>query len=905
MHSASTASDTDECLIVQSQEHLLGLTDSVAFSLATDIAKLAGHNNAQAFFRAQKRLEFIERSKKPFLQFSLSFDKTKFQGSDIVSHQFISKLVEEQSTHIRDLCLAKLAEEEAVLNQRIISLDDPPTTKASLAKLFKEKRVDNSILTSDVLDTLYSICTVANVAYMQILQSKQAQEDLERSLPSSDTRSAKRPAPNQGQGTDNFSSYQSTSSFYSPNKCPPHREQGRPPCSGTWKPAETLSYSRRRATKFFKKKSNCFSNNSLVDINKLTKQLYQTPPPHSTVSNKGVYNITNLAINSPPRELTTNETNLLSLGLKHIITPNCIDDNIIIADFNKYCRSIRLRYQFFNSPPDDTPAILRIPNPDYQPKKASYLIEKYMRTTRKKIFSKLRQHKTNTAINTSLNAEYYTTIQQLKDDSTIVILKADKSAGIVIANRQWYIYEIYKLLNNTEDYIRVLPQDLPSSESLYNSLIHILHTHGQLYIKDTKLTRIAEYMLQLQNLPLRFSVLYGLVKMHKATICLRPILSCIGSATYHASKFIDWKLKSVMTHGFSYLKDSRQLLLLLQDNITQTNDSMLLSADVVSLYPSIDLQDAYIKIRTYLTENSTIPKKDIDIILDLLIWIMENNYCKFSDTYFRQLRGVAMGQPCAVVFAVIYLLQLEKELLDTINIDHHPILFKRFIDDVFAIFKNGQDAKTFIDKYNNLHNSIKLTSDIAMSVTIMDLTVTIHPTLHTIKTTLYQKPTNKYLYLTPLSFHQPTIFFNFINSELKRYCLYCSDTEEYNKIKLEFHNRLLSRGYTKGYLFHIFTFPIHRTELLSDLKSSYNTRREETVSLEPLVFVTTRTPRTERLQLQKCLTAPESVFSTVEGSAIFNRIIVCNKTTSNLQQLLITSNFTTPVADEYFATTHT
>ena len=217
------------------------------------------------------------------------------------------------------------------------------------------------------------------------------------------------------------------------------------------------------------------------------------------------------------------------------------------------------------------------------------------------------------------------------------------------------------------------------------------------------------------------------------------------------------------------------------------------------------------------------------------------------------------------------------------------------------------DAVNFVDKYNNLHNSIKLTTDISKSVVIMDITVSIN-TIHIhdyqfydIKTTLYQKPSNKYLYLSPLSFHQPSIFFNFINSELKRYCLYCSDNADYNKIKTAFYNRLISRGYTRGYLFYIFTSKISRTELLHDLATTYNSPPQPHLPpLDPLIFITTRTPRTDQLQLQKCLVAPEYVLASVEGAAIFNRIILCNKTTNNLEQLLIQSNFDTPVAKEFF-----
>jgi hypothetical protein len=588
-------------------------------------------------------------------------------------------------------------------------LDDDSAAEEALLLRFKQKRVDTTILTPDVVQRLLAICNTAKVEYMQKIQLKQSQSDLGRLENNNKTpvnnNSHKRPAYNQGSGILPLShSYDSpTAAFGTPH--PNHyclvsnrqqRRRTQSQSSGT--PAETQqslivykqSYSTRRANDFHVKKSNHFKyhNPTVVDKFALIKHISKKPPTFSStgISNRGVHNITNLATTSPYRELTQAEINTLSLGLKHIITPNSIKDTAILEDFNKYRRSIRLRFQFFNSPPDDTPLILRIPNPEYVPNRAPYLVERYLRTARKKILSKLRHNKVDNSINIELNKEHYNTIKHLKNDMSIIILKADKSAGIVIANRTWYILEVHKLLSNIQNYKRIHIPDLPSSETFYNPLIHILKQYGQLHDKNNKHTRIAEYMLQLQHLPLRFPVLYGLVKLHKPTICLRPILSCIDSPTYHASKFIDWKLKNIMTNGFSYIKDSKQLLLLLQNHIQQTCNSTLLSADVVSLYPSIDLQDAYPKIRTYLTTNSTFSNNETNFIMDLLIWIMENNYCKFSDTYFRQLKGVAMGQPCAVVFAVIYLLQLETELLNTIDTKHHPILFKRFIDDIFAIF---------------------------------------------------------------------------------------------------------------------------------------------------------------------------------------------------------------------------
>jgi hypothetical protein len=296
--------------------------------------------------------------------------------------------------------------------------------------------------------------------------------------------------------------------------------------------------------------------------------------------------------------------------------------------------------------------------------KASFLIEKYVHTASQKLLTKLHSYSYVTPTIIDTNTELYKTIATLKEDSTIILLKADKSAGIVIANRLWYIQQVHTLLHNTDDYISIPNTTLPNAASFFDSLTDLLSSHEQLVDKKNKQqTRIASYMLQLENKPIRIPVFYGLVKMHKANICLRPICSCINSPTYHASKFLDWKLKKIMTLGQSYTKDSREILLKLQQQYNLTSHSTLLSADVVSLYPSIVLEDAYTKIRTYLTHNSSLPNHEINFIMDLLTWVMDNNYCKFSNDVYKQIKGVAMGQPCAVVFAVIYLLQLELDLL--------------------------------------------------------------------------------------------------------------------------------------------------------------------------------------------------------------------------------------------------
>jgi hypothetical protein len=111
--------------------------------------------------------------------------------------------------------------------------------------------------------------------------------------------------------------------------------------------------------------------------------------------------------------LLRQEIKVLSLGLKHVITPAAPSNSIILQDFNRFIRSVRLRYQFFNSPPDDTPAIFRIANPDFIPDKAPYLIDKYLQSVRHKIFTNLHAYKAVDTPTSDANTKFLNTIALL------------------------------------------------------------------------------------------------------------------------------------------------------------------------------------------------------------------------------------------------------------------------------------------------------------------------------------------------------------------------------------------------------------------------------------------------------------------------------------------------------------
>jgi hypothetical protein len=143
------------------------------------------------------------------------------------------------------------------------------------------------------------------------------------------------------------------------------------------------------------------------------------------------------------------------------------------------------------------------------------------------------------------------------------------------------------------------------------------------------------------------------------------------------------------------------------DNAEYPNNCALLSADVDSLYPSIDITRGLDAINQALIEYGA-PPKDREFTIFLLRWVLFNNVLEFNTKLYLQIRGTAMGTPCAVVFACIFMGMLERRALDTIY-PIVPLYYKRFIDDILIIMATLQDCETLKQALNNDDPLIRIT----------------------------------------------------------------------------------------------------------------------------------------------------------------------------------------------------
>ena len=273
-----------------------------------------------------------------------------------------------------------------------------------------------------------------------------------------------------------------------------------------------------------------------------------------------------------------------------------------------------------------------------------------------------------------------------------------------------------------------------------------------------------------------------------------------------------------------------------------------------------------------------------------------------------------MGTPVAVCFSIIYLDMLENDILEKCHSDTNfvaPIIIKRYIDDIASVFNNNDrySATLFINTYNEIRpNHIQITYQISEQSGIF-LDVEFYKgnriNLGKFETKVYQKPNNQYLYIPPMSYHNPPIFTAFIKAEIKRYKMLCSNDLEFLEIKSLFYQRLIARGYKPDDLDIIFVSSDHisRHEMLSQYKynqiNKTNNKRNDN-AFQRLVITISISIRARSIMLGKLLS--NTINDTAHDSnyhAIFGydppRVITCYERAQNLGDILRSSIYSYPV----------
>ena len=111
----------------------------------------------------------------------------------------------------------------------------------------------------------------------------------------------------------------------------------------------------------------------------------------------------------------------------------------------------------------------------------------------------------------------------------------------------------------------------------------------------------------------------------------------------------------------------------------------------------------------------------------------------------QQISGTTIQTKFAPPYACIFMNQVESEFLKTQQ--HQPLVWFRYIDDIFFIWTHGQEKlEGFLDNFNKFHPNLRFTHEYSRKhVTFLDLDVKIID--QKIFSNLHIKATDRHQYL--------------------------------------------------------------------------------------------------------------------------------------------------------------
>ena len=375
-------------------------------------------------------------------------------------------------------------------------------------------------------------------------------------------------------------------------------------------------------------------------------------------------------------KLTDDERNLLKYGLNFAIQPRKLSKTDI-------CVSFEMIYRFFEKD------LKSEGTKDQLKSQLSHLANNYYHSY-KPSSSQQRKHRI---------------LSSLRKNKNIVILKPDKGNAVVILDREIYKRNIYDILSDQSKFKQLSSDPTVTRQTKLCTFLLGLKKQG--LFADPALYQ------KLYPVGSRLARIYGLPKIHKIEKegqipPFRPIISSLGTFNYQLAKWLSDLLVPHLptdytaSDTFSFVEDlSKQNL----------RGKTMVSFDVVSLFTNIPLHETIdIAVNLLLEKEPKLKKISASDLKRLFIFATAETNFLFDGKVYDQIDGVAMGSPLGPVLANLFMGHHESDWIHEYGATK-VLYYRRYVDDIFAVFDTHDEAIKFFNFLNTRHDSIKFTME--------------------------------------------------------------------------------------------------------------------------------------------------------------------------------------------------
>ena len=351
-------------------------------------------------------------------------------------------------------------------------------------------------------------------------------------------------------------------------------------------------------------------------------------------------------------------------------------------------------------------------------------------------FTTFYKFKSNNVFSPIFTKADFILLKSLGRDRNIVVCPPDKGRGVVILDRSDYVSKMETILKDSTKFER-----LPHADSFLLSVR--LEDRINKFLKTLNNANVIsdatyKYLYVTGSSP---GILYGLAKIHKTGIPFRPILAAYKTATYKIAKFLI-PLIEPFAHNEYTVKNSYEFY----DSVLALNNSnmtgFMVSYDVSSLYTNVPVNETLsILCDQIFSVTDNFHNFSRDNFLGILRLAVSNSYFLFNNFLYKQLDGLAMGNPLAPALANVFLCDIERKIFTSCPVNIRPKFYRRYLDDTFAIFDNEDQADSFFHFINALHSNLSFSMDKQVQCKLPFLDLNIDNSSGIFSSSVYRKAT--------------------------------------------------------------------------------------------------------------------------------------------------------------------
>ncbi|BHF80575.1 hypothetical protein SprV_0702370300 [Sparganum proliferum] len=362
-------------------------------------------------------------------------------------------------------------------------------------------------------------------------------------------------------------------------------------------------------------------------------------------------------------------------------------------------------------------------------------------------------------------------LKKLTADTSIVVLPADKGRSTVVLDKTDYIKKANSLLDNRQAYLRC---DVEPMRKLLSQLDKTL--------AEMQANKVISKSVRLAVKPTNAAApgFYGLPKVHKVDVPLRPIVSLRGAPTFNLAKWLFRHLRPLTSGATTTVCSATQFLERLRGTRLTADEDLAIETLSELLEREHDETDESVE-RRHLVQ----PLK-----------FCLKTYFTFEGTMYEQIKGTPMGSPLSGFIAEAVLQKLESLVFTT----RRPKFWTRYVDDTFFIIKRGM-IEEFHSVLNSVFPDIQFTMEAENNNQLPFLDVLVHrkPKGH-IKTTVYRKATNTRQILSYHSKHPLCHKRSCVRTLYSRAETHCSEPDD-RRTELRYLQRLfMANGYPRYFI---------------------------------------------------------------------------------------------------------